>query len=142
MPFFDLPQSQLETYRSRAVAPADFDAFWATTLEESRAKPLDATFEKVDAGLKLVEAYDVTFSGFGGDKVKGWYLKPAGIAPRGTVVKFIGYGGGRCPAARAPAVADHRPRAARHGYARAGQLMVARRHARSDRLVPRPIPAS
>lgn len=95
MPFFDLPQSELETYRSRAVAPADFDAFWAATLEESRARPLDATFEKVDAGLKLVEAYDVTFSGFNGDKVKGWYLKPAGVAPRGTVVKFIGYGGGR-----------------------------------------------
>lgn len=95
MPFFDLPQPQLEAYRSSAVAPADFDAFWAETLEQSRAKPLDVVFEAVDAGLKLVDVFDVTFSGFGGDKVRGWYLKPAGVAPRGTVVKFIGYGGGR-----------------------------------------------
>jgi cephalosporin-C deacetylase len=95
MPFFDLPQSQLDTYRSSAVAPADFDSFWAATLSESRSKPLDAVFEPFDAGLKLFDVFDVTFAGFGGDKVRGWYLKPAGIAPRGTVVKFIGYGGGR-----------------------------------------------
>jgi cephalosporin-C deacetylase len=95
MPFFDLPQSQLETYRSRAVAPADFDSFWAATLEQSRSQPLEVSVERVDVGLKLVESYDVTFSGFSGDKVKGWYLKPAGVTPRGTVVKFIGYGGGR-----------------------------------------------
>ncbi|WP_423067475.1 acetylxylan esterase [Devosia sp. CN2-171] len=95
MPFFDLPQSQLETYRSSAVAPADFDSFWAETLSTSRAKPLDAVFEPVDVGLKLFDVFDVTFSGFNGDKIKGWYIKPAGVAPRGTVVKFIGYGGGR-----------------------------------------------
>ncbi len=95
MPFFDLPQSQLDTYRSSAVAPADFDAFWAETLTQSRAKPLDAVFEPVDAGLKLFDVFDVTYSGFGGDRVRGWYIKPAGVAPRGTVVKFIGYGGGR-----------------------------------------------
>jgi len=95
MPFFDLPQSQLETYRSSAVAPADFDSFWAETLEQSRAKPLDAKFEPVETGLRMFDVFDVTFSGFGGDKVRGWYIKPAGAAPRGTVVKFIGYGGGR-----------------------------------------------
>ncbi len=95
MPFFDLPQSQLETYRSSAVAPADFDSFWAETLSASRAKPLDAVFEPVDAGLKLFDVFDVSFAGFNGDKIKGWYIKPAGVAPRGTVVKFIGYGGGR-----------------------------------------------
>jgi cephalosporin-C deacetylase len=95
MPFFDLPQSQLDSYRSSAVAPADFDSFWAETLEQSRAKPLEAVFEPVDTGLKLLDVADVTFSGFGGDRVRGWYIKPAGVAPRGTVVKFIGYGGGR-----------------------------------------------
>ena len=95
MPFFDLPQSQLDSYRSSAVAPADFDSFWAETLEHSRAKPLEAAFEPVDTGLKLFDVSDVTFSGFGGDKVRGWYIRPAGVAPRGTVVKFIGYGGGR-----------------------------------------------
>jgi len=95
MPFFDLPQSQLDSYRSSAVAPADFDSFWAATLSESRSKPLEAVFEPVDTGLKLFDVFDVSFAGFGGDRIRGWYIKPAGVAPRGTVVKFIGYGGGR-----------------------------------------------
>jgi len=38
MPFFDLPQTQLEAYRSSAVAPADFDSFWVDTLELSRER--------------------------------------------------------------------------------------------------------
>lgn len=95
MPFFDLPQDKLDSYRSSAVAPADFDSFWAETLSQSRSKPLEAVFEPVDTGLRLFDVSDVTFSGFGGDKVRGWYIKPAGVVPRGTVVKFIGYGGGR-----------------------------------------------
>src|SRR5436190_9937652 len=68
MPFFDLPQAQLDTYRSSAVAPADFDSFWADTLSQSRAKLVDAVFEPFDAGLKLFDVFDVTFAGFGGDK--------------------------------------------------------------------------
>ena len=95
MPFFDLPQSQLETYRSSAHAPADFDSFWAETLSASRAKPLEAVFEPIETGLRLFDVFDVTFAGFGGDRIRAWYIKPAGAAPRGTVVKFIGYGGGR-----------------------------------------------
>jgi cephalosporin-C deacetylase len=95
MPFFDLSQSELDTYRSRAKAPADFDRFWAATLSEARAFKLDPVFERVDLGLDLFETYDVTFSGFGGHRVRGWYIKPAGRAVERCVVKYIGYGGGR-----------------------------------------------
>ena len=95
MPFFDLEPDKLRTYRSSTTPPADFDAFWANTLGEARQHPIDAVFEPVDVGLNVFESYDVTFSGFGGHRVKGWYIKPAGRSPTGTVVKFIGYGGGR-----------------------------------------------
>ena len=95
MPFFDLPQSQLEAYRSSAKAPADFDAFWSNTLGEARSFALDPVFERVDVGLDVFETYDVTFSGFGGHRVRGWYIKPAGHHYHRCVVKFIGYGGGR-----------------------------------------------
>jgi cephalosporin-C deacetylase len=95
MPFFDLPQPQLEIYRSSATAPADFDTFWASTLGEARSAKLDAVFERTNIGLDLFETYDVTFSGFGGHRVRGWYIKPAGRAVERCVVKFIGYGGGR-----------------------------------------------
>lgn len=95
MPFFDLPQSQLKAYRSSVKAPADFDRFWETTLGEARSVALDPVFERIDVGLDLFETYDVTFSGFGGHRVRGWYIKPAGRAVERCVVKFIGYGGGR-----------------------------------------------
>jgi cephalosporin-C deacetylase len=77
MPFFDLPQSQLEAYRSSAVAPADFDSFWAETLAEARSFPLDAVFTPVDIGLSVFDTYDVTFSGFGGHRVKAWSSRRA-----------------------------------------------------------------
>jgi cephalosporin-C deacetylase len=95
MPFFDLPQSQLNTYRSSATAPDDFDSFWAETLGEAREFALDPVFERIDNGLDVFETYDVTFSGFGGNRVRGWFIRPAGRAVERCVVKFIGYGGGR-----------------------------------------------
>jgi cephalosporin-C deacetylase len=43
-----------------------------------------------------VEVYDAEFSGAGGDRIRAWYLRPAGAdGPTPLVVKFIGYGGGR-----------------------------------------------
>ena len=95
MPFFDLPQAELVRYRSSSAAPADFDSFWADTLGEARSHGLDAVFTPVDLGFPLFDVFDVSFSGFGGHRIRAWYIKPAGRAPTGTVVKFIGYGGGR-----------------------------------------------
>jgi cephalosporin-C deacetylase len=94
--FFDLPLDQLKTYLPQRDEPADFDAFWKATLEDARTHPLNATFTPVQAGLKLVEVFDVTYSGFGGQPIKGWFVLPrdrSGKLP--CVVEFIGYGGGR-----------------------------------------------
>src|SRR5688572_14529512 len=99
MAFFDLPLNELKTYKPAREEPKDFDAFWKSTLEEARAFPLDAKFEKVDHGLVAQETYDVTFNGFGGQPVKGWLILPTvranGRSPLPCVVEFIGYGGGR-----------------------------------------------
>ena len=96
MAFFDLSLKELQSYCPDRQEPADFDAFWKSTLEETRAFPLQATFEKVDYGLVAQETYDVTFNGFGGQPVKGWLILPSqrtGKLP--CVVEYIGYGGGR-----------------------------------------------
>src|SRR5690349_4051255 len=96
MPMFDLPIEQLQAYLPARDEPADFDSFWQTTLAEARSFPLNAVFEPVNAGLKLVEVYDVTFNGYGGQPIKGWFILPkerVGALP--CVVEFIGYGGGR-----------------------------------------------
>ncbi|MFJ8648806.1 acetylxylan esterase [Streptomyces sp. NPDC093546] len=93
---FDLPLDELRAYRSASPEPEDFDAFWAKTLDEARSHALDARFERVEAHLATVEVYDVTFAGFGGHPVKGWFVIPAGARePLPVVVEFLGYGGGR-----------------------------------------------
>ncbi|MGW0190674.1 acetylxylan esterase [Streptomyces sp. NPDC003362] len=93
---FDLPLDELRSYRGTTTEPADFDAFWHDTLKEARQYALDPCFAPVDTGLSTVTVYDVTFSGFGGHRVKGWLTVPAGTTTAlPLVVQFIGYGGGR-----------------------------------------------
>lgn len=94
---FDKPLSELRTYLAPDTEPADFDAFWARTLSETAAYPLDARFEPVeDTIYELVRVSDVTFNGFGGQPIKGWLIEPAGNTRRlPCIVTYIGYGGGR-----------------------------------------------
>jgi cephalosporin-C deacetylase len=96
MPRFDLPADELRTYRPEVAEPVDFDAFWQSTLAESRAVAEPPRLTRVDSPLSLVEVYDVEFSGYAGGPVRGWFLVPADAAgPLPTVVEYNGYGGGR-----------------------------------------------
>jgi cephalosporin-C deacetylase len=99
MAFFDLSLKELQSYCPDREEPADFDAFWKSTLDETRTFPLNVTFEKVDYGLVAQETFDVTYNGFGGQPVKGWLILPTVAAKRTSplpcVVEYIGYGGGR-----------------------------------------------
>lgn len=93
---FDMPLEQLKVYKPARTEPADFDAFWAETLADARRHDLAPRFEPVDSGLKLVDVFDVTYAGFGGQPIKGWLILPRqrdGRLP--CVVEYIGYGGGR-----------------------------------------------
>ncbi|ROT26328.1 acetylxylan esterase [Micromonospora sp. HM5-17] len=92
----DWPLERLREYRPDRNEPADFDDFWATTLRQAREAATPAHFVPYDAGLSTVEVYDVTFSGYAGQPIRGWFLLPAhrdGRLP--CVVNYIGYGGGR-----------------------------------------------
>jgi cephalosporin-C deacetylase len=94
--FIDMPLEELAAYRPARTEPADFDAFWRDTLAEARQRPLDAVFDPVDVGLRTVDVSDVTFSGYGGQRIKGWFVAPRGVTgPLPCVVEYIGYGGGR-----------------------------------------------
>jgi cephalosporin-C deacetylase len=96
VPTYDLDPERLRDYRSAVVPPDDFDAFWAATLAETRALPLNAEFRRYEAGLRLVDVYDLSFSGFGGHPIRGWFLLPAGTREKlPLVMRYIGYGGGR-----------------------------------------------
>lgn len=96
MPRFDLPVDELRTYRPAVAEPSDFDAFWQSTLAESRALARSPRLTKLDSPLALVDVYDVEFSGFGGDPVRGWFLVPTdATGPLPAIVEYAGYGGGR-----------------------------------------------
>ncbi|MFG3690262.1 acetylxylan esterase [Micromonospora sp. NPDC047740] len=94
--FVDWPLDRLRTYRPDRDEPADFREFWRRTVAEARAQAFPARFEPYDSGLVTVDVSDVTFAGFGGHPVRGWFLTPRGIGDAlPCVVEFIGYGGGR-----------------------------------------------
>ncbi|MGC9665330.1 acetylxylan esterase [Planosporangium sp. 12N6] len=96
MALFDLPLDQLERYAPAVREPADFDAFWRATLDEAATAPVIVDIRPVPTGLRLVESWDVTFAGFGGDPVRAWYTRPADVdAPLPAVVEYLGYGRGR-----------------------------------------------
>ena len=93
---FDLPLEQLRTFKPDLTEPNDFDDFWRKTISEASEFPLCPQFRLIDNGLKLVETYDVTFNGYAGQPIKGWFIVPKNTqAGLPCVVEFIGYGGGR-----------------------------------------------
>jgi cephalosporin-C deacetylase len=96
MSAYDLPLDQLRAFRPPRSEPPDFDAFWADTLAGSRALAVPPRFDRLDSPLRTVTVDDVTFSGFAGQPIRGWFLAPAGATgPLPAVVEYIGYGGGR-----------------------------------------------
>lgn len=93
---FDLPLDTLRSYRYARAEPANFDQFWDQTLSDAVDAAVAPKVEPVETRLRGITAYDVTFSGFGGDPIRGWWLLPAGAGePLPVVVEFLGYGGGR-----------------------------------------------
>jgi hypothetical protein len=76
--------------RSRRISTRSGRARWRT-----RGSPLDPVFTPVDVRLRTIDAFDVTYSGYGGQRIKGWLLVPRQRQPLPAVVTYIGYGGGR-----------------------------------------------
>jgi cephalosporin-C deacetylase len=98
MPLADMPLEELRHYASAVAEPHDFDAFWDGTLSEARTTPLAFTSTPVDNLLPLIDSFDVSFTGYGGARIKGWLHLPAHRPPGRTlpaVVQYIGYSGGR-----------------------------------------------
>jgi cephalosporin-C deacetylase len=103
VPMSDLPHDQLIVYRSAARAPDDMEEFWGDTLTTARELSSPPTLTPVSTGLELAETWDVEFTGFGGDVVRGWLHRPMGRAEAlPAVVHYQGYGGGRGLAHQVP----------------------------------------
>ncbi len=96
MPWYDLPEEQLKDYRTSTREPAELDRWWRERLDQARAVAREPALTRYEPGVYApVEVYDAEFSGAGGDRIRAWYLRPAGGSQAPVVVEFIGYGGGR-----------------------------------------------
>jgi cephalosporin-C deacetylase len=96
VPLTDLTLEQCLDYRPELPEPPDLDEFWSATLASAADTAIAPLFEPVDTGLKQVDTFDVTFSGFAGEPVRGWLHLPTGAtAPLAGVVEYLGYSGGR-----------------------------------------------
>jgi cephalosporin-C deacetylase len=93
MAVFEKPLSELQSYPGTNPRPADFDAYWDSSLAEMRA--LDPQLElKPNTALSstAAECFDLRFTGVGGARVYAKYLRPRvrnGKCP--AVLHFHGY---------------------------------------------------
>ncbi|MFV2022556.1 acetylxylan esterase [Micromonospora sp. LOL_023] len=96
MALFDLPLPQLETYAPAVAEPADFDAFWKSTLDEAANREILIDVRPEPTDLRLLDTWQISFTGFSGDPVNAWYTRPAGVdTALPAVVEYLGYGRGR-----------------------------------------------
>lgn len=93
MAFFDLTEKELEFYKPEVREPTDFDHFWFETLSESRAKGSDPVLKAQEMGVSEFDVSDLRFSGYQGEEIAAWFVRPK--KPKGLVIEFNGYGGGR-----------------------------------------------
>jgi cephalosporin-C deacetylase len=96
MPWYDLPLDRLREYRTSTPEPDGLDAWWAGHTARARALARPPVLTPHQPGLYgPVEVFDAEFSGGDGDRIRGWYMRPADAPAAPAVVEFIGYGGGR-----------------------------------------------
>jgi cephalosporin-C deacetylase len=90
-----MPLEKLREYRTGTAEPDRLDDWWAGKIAEAREQAEPPVLTRYEPGiLDPLEVYDAEFSGARGDRIRAWYIKPSG-PDRQTIVKFIGYGGGR-----------------------------------------------
>jgi len=93
--FTDMPLDLLREYRPSLVEPAGFDDFWSETLTTARESARPASLTPVEAPVRALSVHDLTFTGFAGDEIRGWVVRPHGDEVLPAVIEYIGYGGGR-----------------------------------------------
>lgn len=68
---------EAQSYTVQVDRPADFDEFWARTLEQLSFVPLRPSFEYVpEKSTAEVAVYDVHYDSWAGVRIAGWYAVP------------------------------------------------------------------
>jgi cephalosporin-C deacetylase len=96
MALTDRPLSELVHVVADIDGPQDFDGFWGHVLGRSREASVGAVRRMIDSTATQFHVEDVRFSGYGGEPIAAWFIRPRDAAgPLPLVVEFNGYGGGR-----------------------------------------------
>ena len=95
MPLFEKPLSELKLYRGINPRPADFDAYWDSSLQEMRSIDPKVDLRPSTAiSSRIAECFDLWYTGVGGARVHAKYLRPRQSQGRHpAVLQFHGYSG-------------------------------------------------
>ena len=94
MPIIDKPLEELLTYRGCNECPADLDAFWDEGVAEMERLGTDCELIPAAVQAPGAECYDLWFTGMGGARVHGIFVKPRDVEePVPAAIEFHGYSG-------------------------------------------------
>ncbi|WP_052352834.1 acetylxylan esterase [Neobacillus dielmonensis] len=86
----------IKTYKPEMTKEEDFESFWTSTLEESAQVPLQPILIEIDYPIEQIRAFHVTYQGFGGTLIKGYYMVPKERNQElPCIITFHGYGGNK-----------------------------------------------
>jgi cephalosporin-C deacetylase len=95
MPQIDYPLETLRTYRPEPNVPSDLDQFWRDTLAESAQAPLQPSVETIDYPVDGLDVQRVSYDGWRGARMSGWFIARRGARAQATLVFYHGYGGSK-----------------------------------------------
>jgi cephalosporin-C deacetylase len=90
MQSYDMPWAEMKGYRPALTQAHDFDAFWEASVAEARRDPLETGIQEVSTPYPL-RAWDLSWAGFGGGRIQGRLMLPAGSGPAPVAVLLHGY---------------------------------------------------
>ncbi|MDX6767511.1 MAG: alpha/beta fold hydrolase [Candidatus Methylacidiphilales bacterium] len=94
MPLIDFPLEKLRTYTGINPRPADFDAYWDSSLAEMEAVNPGLELRPAAFQAPFAECFDLYFTGVGGSRVHAKYLRPKNTPGRhAALLQFHGYSG-------------------------------------------------
>ncbi len=88
---YDLPLEQLRTYKPEPTRREDFERFWQSSLDRLAEIPPDYDLTPYDYPARGVRVYEITYRGFNGASIGGWFAVPDRTGPHPGLVIYHGY---------------------------------------------------
>lgn len=88
---YDLSLEELKKYKPGLTRQPDFRDFWRNSLERLADVPVNYKLAPADYPVKGARLYRISFAGFQGANIGGWFAVPASPGPHPGLVMFHGY---------------------------------------------------